>query len=59
MNTQQAPQATLGPEMTELVQVRAIQPFIIGNEQIEVGVCVMVPWHRASYLQFLQLVDLL
>lgn len=55
MNTIETAPRTLGPELTELVQVRAIQPFVLGDTPIEADALVSVPYHRASYLVFLQL----
>jgi len=53
--TQETP-STLGPELTELIEVRALAVFNLGERRVEVGDLVLLPYHRASYAQFLGLV---
>lgn len=44
----------MDPAMLELVSVRALQHFGLGEKLVAVGEIVTVPKHRAEYLRFLQ-----
>jgi len=47
----------LPAEMLQVVEVRAVRPFHLGDQRIEVGELVQVSKARAEYLRFVQLVE--
>lgn len=49
----------LPPEMLELVQVRCMVAFGLGDRMVQVGDVVNVPRHRGEYLFFLRLAEIL
>ena len=51
------PERILPPHMLELVEVRAVMPFGIGDVLVEVGSVITVSRHRGDYLKFLGLAE--
>ena len=45
------------PDMRELVAVRALRPFELGEKVVAVGEILSMQKHRADYLRFLQIVE--
>ncbi len=56
MNDQAFP--TLGPEMLQPIEVRALIVFGFGDALVQVGDVLRMPRHRAEYAAFLGLVTL-